>query len=407
MRILAATPVTGPYVVARYRRFAETHPQHELTLLEFGRVSRDYAWLPSDDVVPYQRVVLSEGPVNGLRPAERVRLIQGALARLRPEVLVVCGYGVTGMACALRRARVMAPGVPVVLLSDSTSDDRARVPWLEAIKRRLVGQCSAALVAGRIHADYLAGLGMPRDSILLGYDVVDNAYFADGAEAARRDASALRARLGLPPRYFLTVARFIRADGGVDRVKNLHRLIAAYDAFRSGAAAAAWGLVILGDGELRPELEAQIDRLGLHGQVLLPGFRQYPELPPYYGLASAFVMPSLKETWGLVVNEAMAAGLPVLVSRRCGCAAELVEDGRNGWTFDPLDVAGLTDLMRRIAADEAGSATMGQASRKIIDQWTPDTFARNLGRAVEVARRVPAAAPGLIDELILWTMQYR
>ena len=406
MRIVAATTVSGPYIVARYRRFAEMHPHHELILLEFGRVSRDYAWLPTEDAVPYHRVVLSEAPVQRLGAWQRVGLIQVALARLRPDLLVVCGYGVTGMVCALRWARAIAKDVPVVLLSDSTADDMPRVFWKEAIKRRLVGQCATALVAGRVHADYLVRLGMANDRIFSGYDVVDNAHFAAGADAARRDAETLLARLGVPPRYFLTVSRFIRTDAGIDRVKNLHRLIQAYAAYRARAGGRAWGLVILGDGDLRSELEQQIERFGLGGKVLLPGFQQYPQLPAYYGLASAFIMPSLKDTWGLVVNEAMAAALPVLVSRRCGCAAELLEDDRNGWTFDPFDVEGLTDLMVRLAADELAAATMGQASRKIIGQWTTDTFARNLERAITLAKAMPANKITLTDQITLWAMQY-
>ena len=88
----------------------------------------------------------------------------------------------------------------------------------------------------------------------------------------------------------------------------------------------------------------------LAGDVILAGFKQYDELPAYYGLASAFVHASTTEQWGLVVNEAMASGLPVLVSDRCGCAPDLVEDGVNGFTFDPYDVEALAGLMQRVAA---------------------------------------------------------
>ena len=81
----------------------------------------------------------------------------------------------------------------------------------------------------------------------------------------------------------------------------------------------------------------------------MPGFKQYDELPIYYGLAGAFIHASTTEQWGLVVNEAMAAGLPVIVSERCGCAPDLVENGRNGFTFDPYDVDALTHLMLKMA----------------------------------------------------------
>ena len=87
----------------------------------------------------------------------------------------------------------------------------------------------------------------------------------------------------------------------------------------------------------------------------MPGFKQYHDLPAYYGLAGAFVHTSTVEQWGLVVNEAMAAGLPVLVSRNCGCAADLVQDGVNGFAFDPLDGDRMAALLTKVAglsADE-------------------------------------------------------
>ena len=92
------------------------------------------------------------------------------------------------------------------------------------------------------------------------------------------------------------------------------------------------------------------------------------------------------EQWGLVVNEAMAAGLPVLVSRACGCAPDLVREGVNGFTFDPYDVGGLAGLMVRMSSGELNLKTMGEASQVIIAGWTPEVFGENLLRAVDAAR---------------------
>ena len=104
--------------------------------------------------------------------------------------------------------------------------------------------------------------------------------------------------------------------------------------------------------------------LDLDRSVRLPGFRQYDELPAYYGLAEAFVHASRTEQWGLVVNEAMASGLPVLVSRQCGCAPELVAHGTNGYQFDPNDQVALARCMAEITRDEEHRQMMGQASSR-------------------------------------------
>jgi glycosyltransferase involved in cell wall biosynthesis len=140
--------------------------------------------------------------------------------------------------------------------------------------------------------------------------------------------------------------------------------------------------------------------LGLEGAVLMPGFKQYDELPAYYGLAGAFVLGSTEEQWGLVVNEAMAAGLPVLVSRRCGCAPELVRDGENGFTFDPHDASGLAVLMTEMAADADARAAMGRASRRTISHWAPETFGLNLWKAAGAAMALPRPGHTLASRLL-------
>jgi glycosyltransferase involved in cell wall biosynthesis len=124
-------------------------------------------------------------------------------------------------------------------------------------------------------------------------------------------------------------------------------------------------------------------------------------LPAYYALAGAFVLASTSETWGLVVNEAMACGLPVLVSKRCGCAQDLVADGRNGFTFDPLDVQALTRLMLRMASPGLDLAAMSRASREIIARWTPSLWANNLRLASAAASSAPRPKFSAADRLLL------
>ncbi len=397
MRIVAVTTVSGPYVVARYRSFAEWHPQHELILLELGRVAAEYAWCPSREVVPYRRVVLSEAPIQHMDARSRLGMIEDALCGLRPEVLVVCGYGVTGMGAALRWARRQRPTIPVVMLSESTASDDTRVAWREWIKARAVRQCGGALVGGRLHRHYMGMLGMSDDCIFEGYDVVDNRFFEKRVQLVRNGACADHS--AVRP-FFLASNRFIPK-------KNIERLIAAFGHYRRSAGTDAWDLTLLGDGELREAIENQIADLALDGAVHLPGFKQYDELADYYARAGCFVHASTTEQWGLVVNEAMASGLPVIVSERCGCAPDLVEEGRNGFTFDPFDVGRLANLMRNVASDDCDRAAMGRASRDIIERWTPQAFARGLGQAVEAALATPVSRLGRVDRTLLWVLAHR
>ena len=140
----------------------------------------------------------------------------------------------------------------------------------------------------------------------------------------------------------------------------------------------------------------------------LPGFKQYDELPVYYGLASAFVHASTTEQWGLVVNEAMASGLPVLVSNRCGCATDLVQEGRNGFTFDPSNVEQLAQLMLKISAFQPFKLSeFGDASRQIISGFDVAAFGRGLLQAAEVALQRRVVRFGLLDRSLLRLLLFK
>ena len=189
-----------------------------------------------------------------------------------------------------------------------------------------------------------------------------------------------RAELRLPERYFLAVARFVPK-------KNLPLLLEAFASYRATAGDASWDLVLVGDGPLRGNLEQRIRQQGLEGAVQLQGFLQYEKLPALYGLASAFILPSTSEQWGLVVNEAMAAGLPVAVSSACGSAEDLVQKGVNGWTFEPTDLPSLANLLAEIASCPA-LERMGRASQTIISRLDASAFGEGLLQALQVARSV-------------------
>jgi glycosyltransferase involved in cell wall biosynthesis len=387
----------GPYHLARLEAAGA---RCELTAIELSAVDRTYAWAPVRGARSFTRTTLSAGQDVDLAPRALIRRgVRDLLAAAAPDVVAIPGWSHPGALAALLWC--VRNGRPALLMSASAEQDDARRPAREAIKRRVVRLFGSALVGGAPQRDYACALGLPAPAVVPGYDVVDNGHFDRGAREARASGEPLRARLGLPARFFLASARFVAK-------KNLGGLLDAYAGYRRRAGADAWRLVLLGDGPLRAEVERRIARPDLAGQVVLPGFRQYHELPAYYGLAGAFVHASTTEQWGLVVNEAMAAGLPVLISERCGCAPDLVRDGVNGFTFDPPDVDELTGLMQRIAAltDEQRRA-MGEAGRSIVADWGPERFAGGLMQAVEAAMRRPAPQASWLDRALLGALARR
>jgi 1,2-diacylglycerol 3-alpha-glucosyltransferase len=394
----------GPYHRAR---LASAVQVGELLGIEVARRSGDYAWHADCGALDAKSVCLVSGASRDVRVRDLVERLTEVLDDFCPTVVVVPGWASGAALAALKWAA--SHRVPSVVMSDSNAWDEPRVVWKEWIKRRIVRLCSAALVAGTSHANYVAELGMRRDQIFLGYDAVDNRYFARGAEEARNRRSQVSSRHSLPQRYFLASARFIQK-------KNLLRLIEAYaryrelacDFARRGPQPTIWSLVLLGDGPLRDTLNSQLATLNLHAHVQLPGFRQYRDLPAYYGLASAFIHASTTEQWGLVVNEAMASGLPVLVSSRCGCTVDLVQEGRNGFAFDPYDVESLALLMLKISAlPSEGLTGLGNESVRIISNWGPQRFASGLKAASQAAIATTPKRASLFDQLLLSALLHR
>ena len=245
-------------------------------------------------------------------------VLEATLDGIAPDALAVSGWTTPESVAAISWGR--RHGIPIVLMSETQADDAARSFFREAIKRRIVSLCDAALVGGPPQADYAARLGISPQHIHFGYNAVDNDHFAKGAAAARADADAVKATHSLPERYVLASARFIEK-------KNLPALVTGYAQAVATATGPTPDLVILGDGPTRDAIRAAAAAGGVATRVHMPGFRGYDVLPAYYGLADAFAHVSTVEQWGLVVNEAMAAGLPVIVSTPCGVGRTVVTDG--------------------------------------------------------------------------------
>jgi glycosyltransferase involved in cell wall biosynthesis len=311
-------------------------------------------------------------------------IVLNQLRHIAPHAVFMGGYWTPELLCVLRWCSTA--GIPAILLSESKADDCSRTWWREQLKAGLIGHFDGALVGGKPHRDYLVTLGMPERRIFLGCDVVDNEFYWMHAQKARRDAQRLARELCLPRRFFLTVLRLAPK-------KNLFRLIDAHRLYAVLAGTEAWPLVIVGGGPLERELKSYA-REKAASHMDWRGYVRWNRLPLFYGLASAFILPSTTEQWGLVVNEAMASGLPVLVSRVAGCRYELVEDGANGFLFDPCDVAEMAQRMAQIAQlSEEQRAAMGRASHRIVSRWGPDHFARAIFCALDVADKKRTLRP--------------
>jgi 1,2-diacylglycerol 3-alpha-glucosyltransferase len=340
--------------------------------------SEEYGWKTAaeDDEVELQTVLSPHTDAPTLR--DRVRGVWRHLERLQPAAIGIAGYASAEMLAALAWCRCRRR--IAVLLSESKASDASRSTWREHVKSRVVRSYHAAVVGGGPQRRYLEALDFPSDAIFTGYDVVDNADYHP------ERVGGLPCPLERP--YFFMVNRFVPK-------KNLKFALDCYAEYRQRLASneTPWDLVLAGDGELRSDLEARVDALQLRSVVHFPGFLQQQELLPYLAHCDVFLHASTVEQWGLVVNEAMAAGRPVFVSRTCGCFEDLIQEGRTGFGFDPTNREELISLMVRASRGELPLAELGVGALAHIDNFTPLHFGLALKQAVEYGSQRISSRP--------------
>jgi glycosyltransferase involved in cell wall biosynthesis len=242
---------------------------------------------------------------------------------------------------------------------------------VEAAKKRFIHSCQGYVVPGTSAAAYLQTFEVARDRIFVAPNAVDTERFSNGAAQSLRNPD-LRQSLGLPPRYLLYVGRFVRAKGVLD-------LLAAYATLPEDIRREV-GLVLAGGGEELDELVRRSCQIQ-PGVVVFPGFLQRDQLPALYAFAEALVFPTHSDPWGLVVNEAIACGLPVIASDVAGCVADLVRDGENGRVVRRGNPQALSQAMQQLLNDRELRSQMSHCSLEISARFTPRAWAEGVVRA--------------------------
>lgn len=315
-------------------------------------------------------VLHSEGIAPGGN-AERTVFLYGGLLRLfwarRPAVVIVPSFAMaTVKAWLLHRAR----GVPYVIWSGSLRrpGERERA-WRRWQRTLLARQAAGGVAYGTRARDYLAGLGLPEGRIEIAINTVDTSFF-------REETDRLRARRPAPePGVLLCLGHLTRGK----RVDLLLRALPSVVRARPDVR-----LEIVGEGPDRARLEALAARLGVAPWVRFEGFRQKAALPSYLARAACLLFPSTYDVWGLVLNEAMAAGVPCLASPHAGATRDLIEDGVTGCVVDFSDTARVAERIGWVLDHPAEATAMGRRARcKILRHATLERSAAGFVRAVE------------------------
>lgn len=283
------------------------------------------------------------------------------------DALWVHGYSTVNAMHAMLAAKAM--GIPVLLRTDSWLGERPRTANKLRLKRlffdALRTLVHGILAVGQRNATYWEHyFGKDFPIFLMPY-AVDNSYFARKTAEATSLRSQMQADLGLDP-----IRPVILYASKLIIRKHADQLLEAFLQLRSSSTITPY-LLFVGDGELRESLEKRVAEAGAEDDVRFTGFRNQSELPRFFDLSSVFVLPARHEAYGLIVNEAMAAGLPVVVSTDVGCADDLVCNGENGYVYPVGHIDALRDALAKTLLP-GERERMGQRSREIIAGWGYD-----------------------------------
>ena len=349
-RLTLLTEIPAPYRIPLFNALAD---RLDLTVLFLRERNPERPYELHEDELRFVRHVLPGADLT-LRGRWIVlnRGVARALHRARPDVLLLGGWNQPAFLAALLRSRV-----PAILWVESTVSDR-RSGRLEPLKRLLLRRVAAFVVPGSASRDYLRGLGIPAERIVVARNAVDPAIF--GVERDERRPGPVR----------------VLAVGRLAREKGLDLLLRA-------AEGLPVELLLAGTG---PE-EASL-RAAAGANVRFLGQVPRDELPALYAHADVYALPSRSDPWGMTLNEAALAGLPLVATDAAGAAHELIEDGVNGFRVPAGDVAALREALRRLSEDEPLRRAAGARSAELARGFTPGAWAAAVAELVEgLARR--------------------
>lgn len=390
--IVASHPVQ--YAVPLYRLMAR-HPQLDILVAYCSLQGAEKGVDPEFGVEVAWDVPLLEGypwvhvPNRSPRPGigRFFGLINPGLWKLvrqgRFDCLIVYGYAYLSFWLAILSAK--SARIPLILATDATRlaprDGRGwKIPLKRILLPRIFGLADIVCAPSSATIEFLRSLGIPEDCIVLCHNTVDNDYFAQAAAKVNR--IEVRQRWNIPDDA--VVILFCGKLVPWKRPQDVLRAFAAINLQPPTIGNPVY-LIYAGEGILRQSLEIEAKSLGVTDRVRFLGFVNQSRLPEVYVASDLLVLPSEHEAWGLVVNEAMVCGLPVIVSDQVGAGRDLVRPGETGEIYPVGDVEALSGILRRLLADPMQLKRMGEAARERMKTWSYRECLNGYLKAIEKA----------------------
>jgi len=351
-------------------------PGINLTVIEVNARAIGREWEVQRKAEDFKLITLFEDYKHNTSYIDMYHQLSQTLTASAPDAIFLPSWYEPSSWMAIRWAKKNKR--PCAVFVESTEIDHPRNFIRELPKKYFLKQMEGVIAAGPKSIEYVEKLGMPRDRICIVGNVVNNELFSSECKSLREEPNK-----NCPPplpayKYFLYVGRF-------SPEKNLFTLLDAYQLYRNSSSGDHWALVLVGGGPLEQELKNYKINQKIEDVHFIP-FQQLSGLINYYAFAGAFILPSAREPWGLVVNEAMLCGLPVIVSRNCGCASALVVNGVNGYIFHPNNSKELAEFMIKIYNGTLDQKKLEAFSQERMGIFSPEAYGYRVAECARVMK---------------------
>jgi len=361
--------IVTSYKIALFDELSKLLQNLYVVFIAQSETRRD--WQIDISQIKFPHTILFDDPIDTLNSVKIAQRTWKTLNTINPETLIICDYSNIFGWVSLRWGKKNK--TDLIFWLDSTRNDRNHYFPKEQIKQCFLKHFNLFLAPGVKTKQYLESMKVDSNQIITTGYCVDNNYFIEQYEKYFDQKQNLLSRLGIRTNNnFIFIGRFTKE-------KNILTLIDSFSRLKNNN----WGLILLGDGPQKSDAQSYILEKQVKDSIFLPGFIQQKDIVKYFAVADVFILPSLSEPWGLVVNEAMLCKLPVVVSTYCGCQPELVKEGINGFSFNPHNATELTKIMQGFIDNKHDIASMGAAGFKLISQHTPENVAQKIVNGIQ------------------------
>lgn len=373
LRLAILTNILPPYRVPLFNYLA-AQPDICLRIFLCAKSESDRNWdWPENIQFDYEIGSSWTFKAPSGKPAYFVPGLVLSLWKFKPDVIIVGSLGVVGLAALIS---TKLTGAGLVLWSESTEiSESQRARRVLFLRKFLVRRAQAYIGVSNLAAKYFCRLGAKEEKIHVSLQTLDVQTFSRTVNKHRAMKNEIKRQFGLTG----SVIAFI---GNLEPYKGTDLLLETYLKLLDYAPAVE--LLLVGTGKLEEQLKQQTKKVR-NAKVHFIGFKQHQDLPLYYAVTDLFCLFSRSETFGIVVVEAVAAGLPIMCSKFAGAAFDLVENGKNGYIIDPFEIDVNANLMSKMVLNDKNLEQMGYHSLELANKCTIEKAATTMLDAVHHA----------------------